>query len=209
MNEKLQKIWAKCALTLSRQSSRSASTCAVAGLAAVLALPAAAGPVDWAHQNGSVQSNGAVTVKSLSGGSYSATGNPSGAVAKANQNAATQPPTVIIQATSSNLPFNFKDDCYFFLPPMGLGYAQQTMYRVGLGKIDATGNFTGIASGNQYSVATLIGTSTGSSANGSAVSGGIPTTTPSTFWANSDPAGNPYIAVGIAIPVRTPAKCYP
>jgi len=67
----------------------------------VLALPAAAGPVDWAHQNGSVQSNGAVTVKSLSGGSYSATGNPSGAVAKANQNAATQPPTVIIQATSS------------------------------------------------------------------------------------------------------------
>jgi len=72
----------------------------VAGLAAVLALPAAAGPVDWAHQNGSVQSNGAVTVKSLSGGSYSATGNPSGAVAKANQNAATQPPTVIIQATA-------------------------------------------------------------------------------------------------------------
>jgi len=67
----------------------------------VLALPAVAGPVDWAHQNGSVQSNGAVTVKSLSGGSYSATGNPSGAVAKANQNAATQPPTVVIQATSA------------------------------------------------------------------------------------------------------------
>ena len=39
-------------------------------------------------------------MKSLSGGSYSATGNPSGAVAKANQNAAIQPPTVIIQATA-------------------------------------------------------------------------------------------------------------
>jgi len=70
---------------------------------------AIAGPVDWAHQNGAIQSNGSVTVKTLSGGSYSAIGNPTGAVAKANQNAATQPPTVIIQATSNGysetLPF--------------------------------------------------------------------------------------------------------
>lgn len=42
-----------------------------------------------------------MTVKSLSGGSYTATQNPPGAVAKSNQNAATQPPTVIVQATTS------------------------------------------------------------------------------------------------------------
>ena len=78
----------------------------------MLALPVAAGPVDWAHQNGSVQSNGGVTVKSLSGGSYSATGNPRGAVAKANQNAATQPPTVVIQATSGNAQFALTTNSY-------------------------------------------------------------------------------------------------
>lgn len=64
-------------------------------------MPAAAGPVNWAHQAGAVQSNGAVVVKSLNGGSYGGIGNPTGAVAKGNQNASTQPPTVIIQATGS------------------------------------------------------------------------------------------------------------
>jgi len=69
------------------------------------AAPAGAGPTGWAHQAAGFQSNGAVTVKSLAGGSYSGTQNPSGAVAKSNQNAATQAPTVIIQATSgSNVP---------------------------------------------------------------------------------------------------------
>ena len=81
------------------QSGRSA-----AGLASALAIAAApaslAGPTGWAHQAAGFQSNGAVTVKSLAGGSYSGTQNPTGAVAKANQSAATQAPTVIIQATS-------------------------------------------------------------------------------------------------------------
>ena len=64
--------------------------------------PAArAGNASWAHQAGSLSSNGSVTVKSLTGGTYAATQNPTGAVAKANQTAATQPPTVIIQATAS------------------------------------------------------------------------------------------------------------
>jgi hypothetical protein len=62
---------------------------------------AQAGPVGWAHQAADFQSNGAVTVKSLSGGSYAGTQNPTGAVAKVNQLASTQPPTVIIQATST------------------------------------------------------------------------------------------------------------
>lgn len=73
----------------------------IAVLATALAPPAAAGPVGWAHQATSFQGNGAVTVKSLSGASYVATQNPAGAVAKANQNAVTQPPTVIVQATAS------------------------------------------------------------------------------------------------------------
>jgi hypothetical protein len=76
-------------------------------LAAIVALAAlagtcqafAAGP-SWAHQNGSLNSNGAIVIKSLSGGSYNAVQNPTGAIAKTNQNAATQPPTVIVQATA-------------------------------------------------------------------------------------------------------------
>jgi len=56
----------------------------------------------WAWEAGKQTSNGAITLKSVSGGAtYSGTQNPTGAVAKINQSAATQPPTVIIQATAS------------------------------------------------------------------------------------------------------------
>lgn len=75
--------------------------CAVALALALTKLAVAAQP-GWAHQASGFQSNGQVMVKSLSGASYSATQNPMGAVAKANQNAATQPPTVIIQATAAS-----------------------------------------------------------------------------------------------------------
>jgi hypothetical protein len=79
-----------------------------ANAAALAALVAAAAPAGaqpaWAHQSPSFQSNGAVTVKSLSGGAYGGTDNPTGTVAKVNQSAITQPPTVIIQATSSAVP---------------------------------------------------------------------------------------------------------
>ena len=71
---------------------------------AIAAVPAVAGSASWAHHAGSLSSNGAVTVKSLAGGSYAATQNPSGAIAKTNQVAATQPATVIIQATSGGNP---------------------------------------------------------------------------------------------------------
>ncbi|CAN7751142.1 hypothetical protein LJR269_006626 [Duganella sp. LjRoot269] len=75
-----------------------------------LAAPAGAQPA-WAHQAPGFQSNGAVTVKSLAGGAYGGTQNPTGAVAKANQSAVTQPPTVIIQATSAVSQLHY--DCYF------------------------------------------------------------------------------------------------
>ena len=78
-------------------------------------------------------------MKSLAGGSYAATQNPTGAVAKASQNAATQPPTVIIQATSSGPVFNYKDDCYVFELPSRSGTKM-----IGAGKIDASDKFTGI-----------------------------------------------------------------
>lgn len=45
-----------------------------------------------------------MNVKSFAGGTYAATQNPTGAVAKVNQVAATQPPTVIIQATGGAVP---------------------------------------------------------------------------------------------------------
>ena len=103
--------------------------------------PAArAGNASWAHQAGSLSSNGAVTVKSLAGGSTAAMQNPTGAIAKASQNAATQPPTVIIQATSSGAVFSYKDDCYE-LRINSPSYGTYS-YR-GIGKISA-GTFTGI-----------------------------------------------------------------
>ena len=91
-------------LTQSCQSGRNAGGIASLALAAVVAHPAAAAQPGWAHQAAGFQSNGQVTVKSLAGGSYSGTQNPTGAVAKANQSAATQPPTVIIQATTTGYP---------------------------------------------------------------------------------------------------------
>jgi hypothetical protein len=53
---------------------------------------------EWAWDAGKQTNNGAITIKSVSGGAtYSGTQNPTGTVAKTNQNAVTQPPTVVIQ----------------------------------------------------------------------------------------------------------------
>ena len=70
----------------------------VAAIALEVVSPAYA-QAAWAHQNGSLAPNGAVVLRSLGGGSYNGTQNPTGAVAKGNQSAATQPTTVVVQAT--------------------------------------------------------------------------------------------------------------
>ena len=63
----------------------------------------AAGTPQWTWEAGKQTNNGSITVKSVSGGAtYSGTQNPTGAVARTNQNAFTQPPTVILQATGSS-----------------------------------------------------------------------------------------------------------
>ena len=63
----------------------------------------AAGPAQWTWEAGKQTNNGSITVKSVSGGStYSGTQNPTGAVARTNQSAVTQPPTVVIQATGGS-----------------------------------------------------------------------------------------------------------
>src|SRR5665811_1640608 len=108
-------------------------------VALVPSLALAAGP-QWTWEAGKQSSNGAITIKSTNGSTtYTGTQNPTGAVAKTNQNAVTQPPTVIIQATSGGAPFNYKDDCWIL---SGLG----TFYTfIGAGKVDTTLNtFTGI-----------------------------------------------------------------
>lgn len=88
-------------LTQSCQSGRNAGVIAGMAIATAAAPAAIAGQPGWAHQATGFQSNGAVTVKSLAGGSYNSTQNPTGALAKASQSVVTQPPTVIIQATGS------------------------------------------------------------------------------------------------------------
>ena len=64
-------------------------------------VPATAQTVSWAHQTGGFVSNGSVTVKRLSGSGAVGTRNPTGATTKTTQSVATQPPTVIVQATAS------------------------------------------------------------------------------------------------------------
>jgi hypothetical protein len=81
---------------------RAFAAAAVVGFA-FAALPAAAQP-GWAHKGPDFNINGAITLQTRGGDSVAATQNPVGAVAKANQSAATQPPTVIIQATSAAYP---------------------------------------------------------------------------------------------------------
>ncbi len=57
----------------------------------------------WTWEAGKQTNNGSITVKSVSGGAtYSGTQNPTGAVARTNQSAVTQPPTVILQATGGS-----------------------------------------------------------------------------------------------------------
>jgi len=103
-------------------------------LPSAMAAPAA----QWTWEAGKQTNNGAITIKSVSGGSsYSGTQNPTGAVAKTNQNAVTQPPTVILQATGTGFDY---DHCFIFQLP---GYATKF---IGYGSIDGTNKFTGVAS---------------------------------------------------------------
>ncbi len=207
--EMIEKFLTILRLTLSCQSGRTFGALAASIALAALPPAAVAGSASWAHQAGALQSNGAVTVKSLSGGSYAGTQNPTGAVAKANQNAATQPPTVIIQATSSGLPFNYKDDCYIFFPPTGAGYTEETSARLGIGKIDASNKFTGISGGHVYAKTALLGASLGSPMAQVAILTLIPQDA-STFWGQTAPSGGSYIVdIASNIPVRSPSKCYP
>ncbi len=72
----------------------------IAMLLSVAQSAAASGPAQWTWEAGKQTNDGSITIKSVSGGTtYSGTQNPTGAVAKTNQSAVTQPPTVIIQAT--------------------------------------------------------------------------------------------------------------
>jgi hypothetical protein len=70
-------------------------------LAITAAAPTGAAPVGWAHQAPSYQQDGQITVKGSSGLTYSSQLNPVGAVAKTDQAASVQSPTVIIQSTNS------------------------------------------------------------------------------------------------------------
>jgi hypothetical protein len=140
----------------------------VAVLAGLIALASTASSVaattGWAHQAAGFQSNGAVNVKSLSGGTYSAIQNPSGAVAKPDQSAATQPHTVVVQATTGGF-FNYGTDCFILNGPTG-GTA------IGLGKLTTPTSFTGLAasfstgSGTGYAGALYLITMAAGGSNG-------------------------------------------
>ena len=158
-------------------------------------------------------------MKSLSGGAYAATQNPTGAVAKVNQVAATQPPTVVIQATSSGPVFNYKDDCYVF---NGDGMADAaswypTNIRVGLGKVSVSNQFTGmLAANNTMASAVLISASVGmfvspgSSYPTTYYSVGTAYSVAWQYTNVSGYAGANGVIVGVNnLPIANISKCYP
>lgn len=73
----------------------------VIALFLVSPLANAAGEPQWAWTAGKVTSDGSVVVKSKDGlRTYNTTQNPTAASVRVNQNAATQPPLIIMQKTS-------------------------------------------------------------------------------------------------------------
>ncbi len=183
--------------------------------------PLAAGQ-KWTWEAGKQTSNGQIIVKSLSGSTtYSATQNPTGAVAKTNQNAVTQPPTVIIQATGSAGVFNYKDDCWIFdfafdsCPSCG-------QKRIGAGKMNlSTNKFTGV-----LATASPTTTGVGGAMVLSILTGGQPIAALAGFsyafvttysWAGnswsdaqSKTAADSGVLVGAAnMSVGSPQTCYP
>lgn len=100
----------KTLLSVFRDGCKLSAVLAAAAIALVAPATVSA-QAAWAHQGGALTPNGAIVIKSLAGGSYSGTRNPAGAVAKGNQTAATQPATVIVQATASLPIKNVGDAC--------------------------------------------------------------------------------------------------
>jgi hypothetical protein len=190
----------------------------IAITALVIACQATAGP-QWTWEAGKQTNNGSIVVKSVSGSTtYNVTQNPTGAVAKTNQSASTQPPTVIIQATGGGTFFNYGDNCYVFYPPQGMGYPSQNTPRIGMGKLSGS-DFTGIIAYYQgMGAATIIGQMTGVSAPGN---GNTSYLSGYFYWCGSDAScawysasgtvgGYNYNVVGVAsLPVVNAQKCYP
>lgn len=62
----------------------------------------AAGTPQWTWEAGTQTNNGAITIKSTDGvTTYAGTQNPTANTVHINQNAATQPPTVVVPSSSS------------------------------------------------------------------------------------------------------------
>lgn len=185
-------------------------TCTLA-LSATLSTAA---PPQWTWEAGKQTNNGAITIKSTNGSTtYSGTQNPVGAIAKSNQNAVTQPPTVIIQATSgSGTPFNYKDDCFVFDL---VGHADQ--WFVGAGKINTVGpKFTGVmgwaggssgyGAGGKDVMAALLGVGAGGANNYNPKWCGSDA---SCAWVNGGGNYGIYLVGVSALPILTYQKCYP
>jgi hypothetical protein len=185
----------------------------------LISAQAFAGPPQWTWEAGKQTNNGAITIKSMNGGTtYAGTQNPTGAVAKVNQNAVTQPPTVVIQATSGGQVFNYKDDCFIFdLTGHGGNWF------IGAGKIDTSGpKFTGImgyamgpggyynGGGQVFSALTGAGfAGTSSYGSGNPYWCGTDASCAWNYAAYSSSGYTFYVVGASALPILTYQKCYP
>jgi hypothetical protein len=185
----------------------------------LISAQAFAGPPQWTWEAGKQTNNGAITIKSMNGGTtYSGTQNPTGAVAKTNQNAVTQPPTVVIQATSGGQVFNYKDDCFIFDL---VGHAGT--WFIGAGKIDTVGpKFTGImgwigsgpgyyyGGGQVFSALTGAGFAGNSSyGSGNPVWCGVDASCAWNYAERYASGGNINVVGASVLPILTYQKCYP
>lgn len=76
---------------------------AFAASAVVFSATAFAAEPQWTWEAGKQTNNGSITIKSIDGSTtYTGTQNPTASSVKVNQNAATQPPTIIMPAGGYN-----------------------------------------------------------------------------------------------------------
>ncbi len=182
----------------------------------VVIQPTGNGAPSWIWEDGKQPTNTPITLKAVSGpATYNATENPTGAVAKANQNAVTQPPVIIIQATGSGPVFSYKDDCYI------LKVSTTTAFFIAAGKLDTAANpdlFTGMMGGtnnNTYNnPVTFAGGQVLSALTGTGFSGADGDGSSNPMWCDnsatciSSNVSKNHVFIVSAMPVTLVKKCY-
>jgi hypothetical protein len=177
----------------------------------------ASGPQWWQNIYPS-SNNTQVDLKDANNNTVNVLSNPTAANVRVNANNSSQQPSIIIQATSSNQVFSYKDDCYVFDLA---GHAGS--WFIGAGKVDTSttpNKFTGVLgyfnsnTGYYQGGAQVMSALLGSGFSGTATyASGNPK------WCGADDScawnygygtgTNTYLVGAALMPVNSYQKCYP